>query len=82
MEKIYNLPFADFLMFTKKVSVRCIFHFTGSIKPWKNHAPNVFPIKLWRLLYVEKFGEEYSLQRVSMNSFKKFIIWIKFLAKF
>lgn len=81
LKKIYNFPFTDFEIYPKGVVSNYIFHFTGSIKPWKNHAPEVFPINLWRKAYSELYLEEVPLQKVKWSLLKKSIIWIKFLTK-
>jgi|UPI000374790E lipopolysaccharide biosynthesis glycosyltransferase len=82
LEKIYNFPFADFRYFRKSTADKCIFHFTGSIKPWKIHAPRALPVSLWRKTYTENYYSEISLQRVKWFLLKKSIIWIKLLTNF
>ncbi len=78
LEKRFNFPLADF---RNDISRKCIFHFTGTIKPWKQHAPGVFPVKLWRSVYSEIHGAKAPLQKVKWSLFKKIVITSKMMMK-
>ena len=82
LESIYNFPFGNFGYFRNRKLNGCIFHFTGSIKPWKTHAPRVFPVNLWRDSYSDIYNSKILLQTVKWSSFKKLVIWCKLLTKF
>ena len=82
MEKKFNYPLTDFRIFGSSNSKACIFHFTGSVKPWKRHAPIVYPVKLWRSLYAEVYQAEAPLQNVKWSLLKRMVITGRMLAKF
>ncbi len=75
LDKKYNFPVSDFKLNGTKKENKIIFHFTGSIKPWKRHAPLIFPVKLWRSFYKEIYNSEILLQNVKFSFIKKVMIW-------
>ena len=82
LENIYNSPFGNFRYFRNRNFTSCIFHFTGTIKPWKSHAPRVFPVKLWRDSYSDIYNSKVSLQKVKWSFFKKSVIWLRLLTRY
>jgi len=82
MEKKFNFPLSDFRSFRSSQSTECIFHFTGTIKPWKKHAPRVFPVKLWRAVYFEIYNNQAPLQNVSWSLLKKILTTGRMIVKF
>ena len=82
LDNLYNFPFENFRYFKSSNLADCIFHFTGSIKPWKSHAPRVFPVNLWRDTYSDIYNSRVSLQKVRWSLFKKSVIWVRLLTKF
>jgi lipopolysaccharide biosynthesis glycosyltransferase len=77
MDKRFNFAFQDYGVFKSRNLKKAIFHFTGTVKPWKNHAPPVFPVTLWRRMYVDVYGRPVNLQRVRLHRIKKTITTLK-----
>jgi len=66
MDKRFNFPFHDYGVFKSRNLKNSIFHFTGTVKPWKNHAPSVFPVTLWRRMHIDTYGRPVDLQKVRL----------------
>lgn len=81
LDKKFNSPLSDFRIFHRKQTTECIFHFTGTIKPWKKHAPNVFPVKLWRSVYFEIYKKRAPLQNTSWSFLKRIFTTSRMLVK-
>ena len=68
----YNFPAIKSRNLNQKPKESRIYHFTGTIKPWKSHAPQNYPFKLWRT-YCRKLFPEYNFKQHVKMSFIKFI---------
>lgn len=77
MEKRFNYPIQDYGIFQNRNLKNAVFHFTGTIKPWKDHAPSVFPVNLWRRIYADTYGRPVALQKVRYRRIKKIILTLK-----
>jgi len=77
MNKRFNFPFHDYGVFKSRNLKNSIFHFTGTVKPWKNHAPSVFPVTLWRRTHIDAFGQPVDLQKVRLYRIKRVINTIR-----
>jgi len=71
LDEKYNYPAMNYGRFGREVIEPSVYHFTGTIKPWKSHAPRSYPFKLWRR-YCQSIFPEYNFrQQVKLSLLKR-----------
>ena len=69
----HNFVAMNYRKFKRRSSDRRIYHFTGTIKPWKSHAPQSYPFQLWRSYCALIFPDYNFRQPIKMSHLKHFI---------
>lgn len=77
MDRRFNYPIEDYGFLKNRNLKKAIFHFTGTIKPWREHAPSVFPVTLWRRIYTSTYARPVALQKVRHHRIKKIILTLR-----